>query len=86
MRGGPTREQSMRLPEHSRPTTTRCSYAGKFHWLVSQRKLAAILAADVVGYSRLMGRRLVESPQRLALTLASPETSTCRGSSPPTQR
>jgi hypothetical protein len=28
-----------------------------------QRKLAAILAADIVGYSRLIGD-LVESPQR----------------------
>lgn len=58
---------------------------GKFPWPASKCKLAPILAADVVGYSRLLAD-LVESPQRVALAPASPETSTGRGSSPPTQR
>jgi class 3 adenylate cyclase len=37
-----------------------------------QRKLAAILAADVVGYSRLMGRDESGTLARLRLVLTKP--------------
>ena len=45
-----------RLPRSLRPSTILCSNAGEVPLAREQRKLAAILAADVVGYSRLMGR------------------------------
>ena len=38
----------------SRPLAIRWGSAGKFHLARERRKLAAILAADVVGYSRLI--------------------------------
>ena len=38
---------------------------GEFPLAREQRKLAAILAADVVGYSRLMGRDESGTPSRL---------------------
>jgi hypothetical protein len=53
--------QASRLPSHLMPTSLRSSYDPLQKWEEApvareQRKLAAIFAADVVGYSRLMGR------------------------------
>ena len=45
-----------RLSSRSAPSTFRCGKRGKFPVAREQRKLAAIVAADVVGCSRLMGR------------------------------
>src|SRR5215475_8596354 len=44
------------LPASRQPSTIGCRHAGEFPLAREQRKLAAIVAADVVGYSRLMGR------------------------------
>src|SRR5262249_26357102 len=46
----------LRLPSRAAPSTIRCRHAGGVPVAREQRKLAAILAGDVVGYSRLMGR------------------------------
>ena len=45
------------LPSCSGPSTILCSNAGEDPVAREQRKLAAILAADVVGYSRFTGRK-----------------------------
>jgi class 3 adenylate cyclase len=54
------------LPCPLGPSTTLCSKLGELSLALEQRILAAILAADVVGYSRLMGRDESGTLARLA--------------------
>ena len=55
-----------------RPSTILGSNGGEVHLTREQRKLAAILAADVVGYSRLMGRDGSGTLARLQVVLTKP--------------
>jgi class 3 adenylate cyclase len=45
-----------KLPAIRKPLTIFCKSARNLHVAREQRKLAAIVTADVVGYPRLMGR------------------------------